>query len=141
MSHTCHAPDCNRIVPARMFACKFHWYKLPKKIQDAIWDEYRNGQEITKRPTFRYMAVQRLACAYLVFEPHSEKAVRKALPYLAEAIRYQKAAIEAGLGDPLENLIPKEWPTKESLEKAATRPAARLGKPPVKKARGRAKTL
>jgi hypothetical protein len=124
MSHTCHAPDCKRLVPARMFACPWHWAQLPGKIQDAIWNEYREGQEISKRVSWRYAAVQRLACAYLVFEPHSEAAVLKAFPYLAEAVRYSKEAIKDGQGDPLEGLIPKEWPTM-----------------PVVKARGKAKTL
>ena len=112
MSHVCHAPDCKRQVPAKQFCCPVHWFALPKKIQDAIWREYTPGQETTKRPTWRYMSVQRLALAYLVFEPHSEAAVLKSLPYLSEAARYSKKAIEDGQGDPLEGLIPKEWPTK-----------------------------
>jgi hypothetical protein len=74
MSHTCHAPGCKRLVPAKMFACKTHWYALPQKVRDAIWREYRDGQEITKTPSFRYLAVQRIACAYLLFKPHSEAA-------------------------------------------------------------------
>lgn len=124
MNHTCHAPGCKRLVPASMFACKWHWRLLPKKIQDAIWREYRSGQEIDKKPSLRYLAVQRLACAHLVFKPYDEKAVLAMLPYMAEAVRYAREAIKAGLGDPLEGIVPKEWPTK-----------------PVKKARAQAKTL
>ena len=109
MSHTCHAPGCTKLVPPHMFACRAHWWALPPKIRSAIWREYVPRQEITKRPTLRYMAVQRLACAYSVFKPHDEKAVLEALPYLGEAVRYSKEAIKAGLGDPLEGLVP-EWP-------------------------------
>jgi hypothetical protein len=79
---------------------------------DAIWREYTEGQEISKTPSRRYMAVQQLACAYLVFKPNNAKAVLKALPYIAKAFEHSKKCIAEGLGDPLEGLIPKEWPTK-----------------------------
>ena len=105
MSHTCHAPGCNRQVPPRMFACRAHWFALPKKTQDAIWREYRNGQEIDKKPSLRYLAVQRLACAQLVFKPDNEKAALAALAYGAEAFGFAKQAIDAGFGDPLEGLV------------------------------------
>jgi len=110
MSHTCHAPHCTRQVPPHMFACRTHWFALPPKIRSAIWREYRPGQEITKTPSLRYLAVQRLACAYSVFKPHDEKAVLEVFPYLAEAVSYAKKAVAAGLGDPLEGLVPAEWP-------------------------------
>src|SRR5262245_62012815 len=116
MSHTCHAPGCKRLVPPKMFACKPHWFALPQKIRDAIWREYQRGQEISKRPTYRYMAVQRLACAYLVFKPHDEKAVLDTLPFIGEAMRYAKEAIAAGQGDPLEGLVPKEMPIPEKTD-------------------------
>jgi hypothetical protein len=93
-----------------MLFCLPHWRALPKKIQDAIWREYRPGQERDKRPTWRYMAVQRLACAYSVFKPDDEAAVLEAIPYLQEAVRYAKEAVATGLGDPLEDLVPKDWP-------------------------------
>lgn len=124
MSHTCHAPGCNRLIPPRMFACTGHWFALPNKMRDAIWREYREGQEIDKRPSVRYLAAQQLACAHLVFRPNDEKAVIKALPYISGVLECAKKAIADGLGDPLEGLIPKEWPTM-----------------PVVKAQGKAKTL
>lgn len=111
MSHTCHAPDCNRRVPPRMLMCAPHWGALPAKIQRAIWREYRRGQEIDKNPSLRYLAVQRLACAYSVFKPNDEAAVLAALPYLGEALRYARIATEQGHGDPLEGLTP-DWPAK-----------------------------
>jgi len=127
MSHTCHAPGCKRLVPPRMFACKHHWYRLPQKIRDAVWREYRVGQEIDKQPSARYLAVQQLACAYLAFKPDSEEAVIKSLPYLQGSIRFQRASIAAGLGDPLEGLAPA-WVEEVTL-------------PSMKKARGKAKRL
>jgi hypothetical protein len=78
---------------------------MPDKIQQAIWREYRPGQEVDKQPSSRYIAVQRLACAQSVFKPDDEEAARTALPYLVEAVRYRRAAIAEGAGDPLEGLV------------------------------------
>lgn len=106
-----------------MWGCSTHWFALPQKIRSAIWHEYRPGQELTKTPSLRYLAVQRLACAYSVFRAYDEKAVLEALRYVGEAITVAKECVEVGLGDPIEGLIPKEWPK------------------PAKKAGGRAKYL
>jgi hypothetical protein len=113
-----------------MFACKPHWFALPQKIRDAIWREYQSGQEISKRASWRYMAVQRLALAHSVFRPNDEKCVLEALRYATSAMRYAKLAVEAGQGDPLEGLIVKDWPPRP-------KPELKL----VKKARARSKTL
>ena len=112
MTHTCHAPGCTRRVPPKMLACRDHWAALPKKIQDAVWREYVPGQELSKRPSLRYKAVQRLALAHLVFKPNNEAATLQAISYLAAAVRYSKEAVAVGLGDPLEGIVPKEWPVK-----------------------------
>lgn len=104
--HTCHAHGCTRAVPPKMFACRSHWFALPKKIRDAVWNEYVPGQEDTKTPSFRYMAVQRLAVAHTAFKPHDEHAAYTAACYTAEALKWREKAIEAGQGDPLEGLLP-----------------------------------
>jgi len=44
MAHTCHATNCNVRVPPEMFMCKSHWFTLPKRLRDKIWDTYRVGQ-------------------------------------------------------------------------------------------------
>lgn len=54
MDHTCHATGCTTEVPPRMFMCRTHWRKVPKRMQDAIWAEYVPGQEIRKDPTPEY---------------------------------------------------------------------------------------
>lgn len=91
-----------------MFACKPHWFALRKPLRDAIWREYRSGQENTKDPSPRYMAVQRLAVAELAFKPNDEEAARVAAPYVAGAMAWRKVAIDKGLGDPLIGLVPKK---------------------------------
>lgn len=101
MSHVCHAHGCNRRVPPSMFACKPHWFALPKPIRDAIWQEYREGQEDDKRPSLRYLAVQQLAVATLAYRDAVECA-----EFMTNAQEYRRMAIEAGQGDPLEGLLP-----------------------------------
>lgn len=56
-SHTCHWPDCDRQVPPAMWGCKQHWFKLPKRLRDAIWDEYVPGQEQRMDPSEGYLTV------------------------------------------------------------------------------------
>jgi hypothetical protein len=101
VSHTCHAHGCETPVPPRMFMCKSHWFKLRKSLRDAIWREYRPGQERDKQPSARYMAVQRRAVGEVAFKPHDEEAARIAAPYLIESERWRAIAINAGEGDPL----------------------------------------
>lgn len=40
-----------------MFMCKRHWYMVPKHLRDAIWANYRPGQEVTKDPSSEYLEV------------------------------------------------------------------------------------
>ena len=100
-AHACHAHACQAEVPPAKFMCRRHWYALPKHLRDTIWREYRPGQENDKRPSLRYMAVQRRAVGELAFKPFDEEAARTAAPYLLEAESFREAAIKAGLGDPL----------------------------------------
>lgn len=108
MSHHCHAHECDKPVPPRMFMCKPHWNALPKNVQDAIWREYRPGQERDKRPSNRYMAVQRYAVGLLAFRPNDEKAARDAANYLLHAHKWNQRSIDAGTGDVLKDLIPRQ---------------------------------
>jgi hypothetical protein len=84
-----------------MFACRPHWFALRKPLRDAIWREYRQGQEADKLPSYRYMAVQQRAVGELAFRPHDEQAARDAAPYLLNSEIYREKAIAAGQGDPL----------------------------------------
>lgn len=53
--HTCHHPTCKKETPPRMLACPDHWLMLPKQLRDNIWDTYRPGQEIDKKPSKEYL--------------------------------------------------------------------------------------
>lgn len=89
-----------------MFMCKPHWFSLPQPLRDAIWAEYRPGQERDKMPSARYMAVQQLAISRTAFKPNDEAAALSAARYLERALRFQQQAIDAGDGDPLDGLLP-----------------------------------
>ena len=41
MAHLCLKDDCPKLVGAEHFACRDHWYSLPKDLRDEIWREYR----------------------------------------------------------------------------------------------------
>lgn len=106
MAHTCHAHNCAKLVPPKMLMCAYHWHTLPAKVQRAVWREYRPGQERDKRPSLRYLAVQRLAVMHSAFKPHDEGAALICADYLREAVAFQQAAIAEGSGDPLEGMVP-----------------------------------
>lgn len=49
--------------------CKPHWFMVPKKLRDALWDAYVPGQEIRKDPSPEYLiAANRCICAVAVKE-------------------------------------------------------------------------
>lgn len=39
--HHCQWPGCEKQVPPAMWGCSAHWFKLPKRLRDAIWRTYR----------------------------------------------------------------------------------------------------
>ena len=55
--HICHNPNCGRPLPAHLVAHPKAWFALPKSYRDAIWQNYRTGQERDKQPSVEYMAV------------------------------------------------------------------------------------
>jgi len=88
-----------------MFMCRGHWFALRKTMRDAIWREYRPGQENDKAASARYMAVQRLAVAEVAFKPNDEAAALVATAYVVESEKWRRLAIDGGAGDPLVSLI------------------------------------
>lgn len=118
--HLCHAHDCETQVPERMLMCRPHWFSVRSALQRAIWREYRSGQERTKRPSLRYLAVQQLVICEVAFRPNDEAAAAIAAGYLARAMTFRQKAIDAGEGDPLVGLLP------ESVGDFLAAPQARL---------------
>lgn len=55
--HECHWPTCEVQVPPSMWGCKPHWFQLPKRLRDKIWETYQPGQEVRMDPSPEYLAV------------------------------------------------------------------------------------
>jgi hypothetical protein len=89
-----------------MVMCPADWRALRKPVQDAIWREYRPGQERDKQPSSRYLAVSFLAIAERAFKPHDEAAARTVAHYIGLAQEMREQAIADGAGDPLAGLVP-----------------------------------
>lgn len=43
---TCPHPKCEVPKVSSMYACKKHWFSLPKKIRDRIWRGYRGDSTL-----------------------------------------------------------------------------------------------
>lgn len=41
----CPHPDCKTQKPREQYACRSHWFSLPKNIRDKIWSGYRSSAE------------------------------------------------------------------------------------------------
>lgn len=65
MAHTCHATGCERSVPPAMFMCRVHWFSLPKRLRDAVWRTYRDGQEADKQPSHAYCEAATAAVIFI----------------------------------------------------------------------------
>lgn len=104
LTHSCHAWRCRELVEPRRLMCPAHWRKLPAGLKAAVWREYRAGQERTKRPTDRYLAVLQL-CRAASVETDDEELRKKAVAHHESIAEYfRKRAIESGDGDPFEEL-------------------------------------
>lgn len=55
--HKCHAEGCDVLVAPKFLMCWPHWKMVPGNIRKALWKEYRQGQEVDKRPTQEYLLV------------------------------------------------------------------------------------
>ena len=42
MAHRCPSPGCTARVPSGRFACRSHWFTIPKPLRDELWQAYRN---------------------------------------------------------------------------------------------------
>jgi len=43
--HTCAVPGCEKTIPRRLLMCRTHWFMVPRKLQTAVGNAYRPGQE------------------------------------------------------------------------------------------------
>lgn len=64
--HHCHWPGCGKLVPPAMWGCREHWFTLPVKLRDLIWETYRPGQETNMTPSREYIEAARKVQAWIV---------------------------------------------------------------------------
>ena len=63
--HHCHARQCEVPTPRRMLMCKRHWSMVPKKLQAAVWETFREGQGTYSRPSKAWHAAADAAITYV----------------------------------------------------------------------------
>ena len=56
-THHCHWPGCEAQVPPAMWGCRSHWFRLPKRLRDRIWNTYVPGQEVDMSPSEEYLKI------------------------------------------------------------------------------------
>ena len=49
--HTCHARNCTKPCKPEFLMCRAHWRLVPRDLQRAVWDNYRDGQCDDMRPS------------------------------------------------------------------------------------------
>ncbi len=64
--HTCHVPGCERRVPPKLLMCTSHWHMVPQKLRNAVWNTYREGQEVDKAPSREYLTAAQAAIRSVV---------------------------------------------------------------------------
>lgn len=42
-THECPGTGCTRRVAHGKLACRAHWFMIPRRLRDAVWDAYRFG--------------------------------------------------------------------------------------------------
>lgn len=42
-TNRCPHPKCDAVKPRTMYACRKHWFELPRAIRDKIWKGYRES--------------------------------------------------------------------------------------------------
>ena len=71
--HTCHWPGCRVNVPPKLWGCEAHWFSLPVRLRAQIWDTYRSGQEVDKRPSDAYLNVAKEVQSWIAAQPGPER--------------------------------------------------------------------
>ncbi len=91
--HHCHALNCDTDVPPRLHMCPKHWRMVPKALKDALWGNYRRGQERDMQPSPAYLRAA-AACVRSVAEQErqpEDKIVAECRIYLDVAEFFEEA--------------------------------------------------
>lgn len=47
-THRCPAPGCEERVPRAQYACRAHWFQIPKPLRDELWRAYREDGALSE---------------------------------------------------------------------------------------------
>jgi len=101
--HRCPWPGCIDMVPAHLWGCRDHWYRLPRGIRRKIFSAYRLGQTVATASS-AYLDALADADRWMVHEVAQTRA--STTPRLdrvlaeAEAALRSRGAADPGDGDP-----------------------------------------
>lgn len=68
--HYCHAIGCRQEVLPRLLMCGRHWRMVKPATQKDVWEHYRKGQEIDKKPSREYLLAARKAIREVAAKEH-----------------------------------------------------------------------
>jgi len=83
--HTCHATGCDKRVPPKMFACRYHWFLLPLFMRNTIMLTYRDGQCDDWMPSRKYCEAAKAAVEWLAKKENREPDVRVYVHFMLAA--------------------------------------------------------
>jgi hypothetical protein len=55
----CNWPGCGVPVVSTAWVCSPHWFALPQRLRNKIWETYRPMREVTEAASKEYLAVVR----------------------------------------------------------------------------------
>lgn len=117
MTHLCHAEGCDVQVEPSLLMCRRHWYMVPPRLRCHVWAEYRRGQEQTKNPSLRYLAVAHAAVALVAYAEGTKSSNAELVERAALAREKAERCIELcrikDLGNPLVD-IDLNWPERQA---------------------------
>lgn len=67
MAHRCPSPGCEERVPSGRYACRRHWFTIPKPLRDELWQAFRTEGIFSEE----YIAAA-AACKEFLKETHAD---------------------------------------------------------------------
>lgn len=67
-AHHCHARRCAAHVPPERLMCRGHWFMVPKRVRDAVWATYREGQCDDMSPSKEWHQAADAAIGFVALE-------------------------------------------------------------------------
>ncbi|AFW96153.1 hypothetical protein ANA_C13491 [Anabaena sp. 90] len=75
--HYCHLPSCCMKVKPQYLMCSSYWKLVPAYLQALVYKNYRQGQEIDKKPSQEYLRVSQLAIQHVIDTNYAKRCQKK----------------------------------------------------------------